>query len=231
MTATQPIGVVSATERNPNTGEEFTFWLAKGVKISPFDIVKVTNSISGEDTTTYATINEIYHATDSPGHISNYISSDFGEIGVETFTNKLAITYAKAIVIDNDSRNYMPVNDGAIVYPADAEDIMKALGQDLIKSEKAIPAGILKTSNGVSVPIVYSSDFLLGIDGAHMNISGISGLATKTSYVMFLLKAIQALSEDTAIVVMNVKGDDLLRLHKPGILTDQQKKDWECFKE
>jgi hypothetical protein len=123
----------------------------------------------------------------------------------------------------------MPVNDGAIVYPADAEDIKKALGQDLIKPEKAIPAGILKTSNGVRVPIVFNSDFLIGPQSAHLNISGISGLATKTSYAMFSLKAIQTLSEDTAIVVMNVKGDDLLRLHKDGNLTEEQKKDWECF--
>jgi hypothetical protein len=229
MSAIQPIGVVSATEKNPNTGEEFTFWLSKGVKISPFDIIKVTNSISGEDTTTYATIEEIYHATDSPGHISNYISSDFGEIGTNIFTNKLGITYAKATVIDNTSKNYMPVNDGAIVYPADAEDIKRALGQDLINPKKAIPAGVLKTSNGIRVPIMFNSDFLIGPQAAHLNISGISGLATKTSYAMFSLKAIQALSEDTAIVVMNVKGDDLLRLHKPGTLSDEQKKDWECF--
>ena len=39
-----------------------------------------------------------------------------------------------------------------------------------------------------------------------MNISGISGLATKTSYIMFLLKAIQyKCKEDVAIIVMNVK--------------------------
>ena len=109
MSLIQPIGVVSATENNPNSGEEFTFWLANGVKISPFDIVRVTNSISGEDTTTYATIEEIFHATDSPGHISNYISSDFGEIGAESFTNKLGITYAKATVIDNTSKRYYPL--------------------------------------------------------------------------------------------------------------------------
>lgn len=35
------------------------------------------------------------------------------------------------------------------------------------------------------------SRFLIGPEGAHLNISGISGLAAKTSYAMFLLKAIQ----------------------------------------
>ena len=62
-----------------------------------------------------------------------------------------------------------------------------------------------------------------------MNISGISGLATKTSYVMFLLKAIQyKCKDDVAIIVMNVKGDDLLHVHQPNEkITDVQKKDWE----
>lgn len=53
---------------------------------------------------------------------------------------------------------------------------------------------------------------MLGPEGAHLNISGISGLATKTSYAMFLLQALQQKVEDVAIIVLNVKGVDLLRL-------------------
>ena len=62
-----------------------------------------------------------------------------------------------------------------------------------------------------------------------MNISGISGLATKTSYVMFLLKAIQhKCKDDVAIIVMNVKGDDLLHVHQPNEkITNAQRKDWD----
>lgn len=184
---------------------------------SPFDIIKVENKIGSESSITYAVVEEIFHITDSPGHISNYVSSDFGVIGAESFTKKLALTYAKASVIDNNNENYMPVSDGAIVFPADAEDIKKALGLNMDK-QKAIPGGLLRTSNGVSVPIMYNSDFLLGSEGAHLNISGISGLATKTSYIMFMLKAIQEKTDDTAIIILNVKGDDLLRVDRKGNL-------------
>jgi hypothetical protein len=59
-------------------------------------------------------------------------------------------------------------------------------------------------------------------------VSGISGLATKTSYIMFLLKAIQKIfSEEVAIIVLNVKGDDLLHLDKKNTkITEAQKEDW-----
>jgi hypothetical protein len=43
----------------------------------------------------------------------------------------------------------------------------------------------------ITVPVHFNSHFLIGPEGAHLNISGISGLASKTSYAMFLLKAIQ----------------------------------------
>ena len=58
--------------------------------------------------------------------------------------------------------------------------------------------------------VSFDSHYLLGPDGAHLNIGGISGLATKTSYAMFLLRAIQMRHPDTATIVMNVKGEDLL---------------------
>ncbi|GHT24777.1 hypothetical protein FACS189430_10320 [Bacteroidia bacterium] len=59
---------------------------------------------------------------------------------------------------------------------------------------------------------------MIGPEGAHLNISGISGLASKTSYAMFLLKSIQqgyvkdVENESVAFVFLNVKGRDLLAI-------------------
>lgn len=66
-----------------------------------------------------------------------------------------------------------------------------------------------------------------------MNISGISGLASKTSYAMFLLKAIQDSymkkgpqnddSEDSvAFVLFNVKGKDLLAIDQVNDFSDER---------
>lgn len=221
------IGRVSATESNPSSCDSFVFWLDDNVRLSPFDIVKVENKIGSFSSLTYAVVQDILHITDSPGHMSNYISSDFGDLEAQPLTQKLGLSYALASVVHNDKENYMPVREGSDVMTADAEDIKKALGLDNIPSDKCIPAGIMKTSTGVSVPVNFNSDFLVGPEGAHLNISGISGLATKTSYAMFLLQAIQHYQNDVAIIVLNVKGDDLLRLDENNDkITQKQRDEW-----
>lgn len=221
------IGKVSATEKYPSSCDEFQFWLSDEAILSPFDIVRVENKT--DDSITYGVVQDILHITDGTGHISNYVSSDFGNVETLPMTRRLSLSYAKVSVIHNTKENFMPVFEGSPVYTADIDDIQIALGLDCINETTAIPAGLMKASNNVSVPIKFNGDFLIGPEGAHMNISGISGLATKTSYVMFLLKAIQhKCKEDVAIIVMNVKGDDLLHVHQPNeIISDEQKKEWD----
>ena len=57
--------------------------------------------------------------------------------------------------------------------------------------------------------------------GTYHNISGISGVATKTSYAMFLLHALFESgtlgpeAANTRSLIFNVKGEDLLFLDKP----------------
>lgn len=208
------IGRVSATEKYPSSCDDFQFWLADDAILSPFDIVRVENKT--DDSMTYGVVQDILHITDGTGHLSNYVSSDFGNVDTTPMTRRLSLSYAKVSVIHNTKENFMPVFEGSPVYTADKMDIEIALGLDNIDEKTAIPAGLMKASNNVAVPIKYNGDFLIGPEGAHMNISGISGLATKTSYVMFLLKAIQhKYKDDVAIIVMNVKGDDLLHVHQP----------------
>lgn len=226
MSTRKLIGKVSATEKYPSSCDEFQFWMSDDTILSPFDIVLVKNKT--DNSTTYGVVQDIFHITDGTGHISNYVSSDFGNVETVPMTRRLSLSYAKVSVIHNDKENFMPVFEGSPVYTADEDDIQTALGLDNIDEKTAIPAGLMKAGGNVSVPIKYNGDFLIGPEGAHMNISGISGLATKTSYVMFLLKAIQyKCGDDVAIIVMNVKGDDLLHVHQRNEkITDAQRKDW-----
>ena len=81
---------------------------------------------------------------------------------------------------------------------------------------------------------VYANlEFLNGTRGAHVNISGISGVATKTSYAMFLLHALfesgalGAEAANTRSLIFNVKGEDLLFLDQPNSeLADADREDY-----
>jgi hypothetical protein len=64
-------------------------------------------------------------------------------------------------------------------------------------------------------------EFLDGTRGAHASISGVSGVATKTSYATFLLYSLfhsnllGADGANTKAIIFNVKGEDLLWLDRP----------------
>lgn len=219
------IGKVLATEKNPSTMEEFYFWTKPDLVLNPFDVIKVEHINSS---ITYGVVEEISHITDTANFLSDYISNDFGDVSVKPITHRISMNYVKARIINNTRGIYIPVFNGREVYFAKKEEVADALGLSSIKNP--IPCGYLEMYQGnsddkkVKLLVNIDSKFLIGPEGAHLNISGISGLAAKTSYAMFLLKGLQdkCLSaideesdEDVAFVIFNVKGKDLLAIDEP----------------
>lgn len=228
----EAIGKIIATEKQPSTIEEFTFWTRKDLKLKPFDVVVVDHVMDaqGNPTKTYGVIEEISHMTDSPSALAGYISSDFGQVDSQSYTERIGMNYVKCKVVGNTSNIYIPVQEGRKVYLAKREEIMKALGLNDVKHK--LPAGYIEMYEGTNrqtLPVFFNSHFLIGPEGAHLNISGISGLASKTSYAMFLMKAIQDYAiktkeESVAFIMMNVKGTDLLKIDQKNTRKDELEK-------
>ena len=229
------IGKVSATEKYPSTIDEFYFWTDKKQILSPFDVIKVEHE-SGS--VTFGIIEEINHITDAPSHFTSYISSDFGDTRNNIGNmNCLGMNYVKARVSGNTEDIYTPVLNGQQVSLCDAEDIKRALGLTEKDVKNPLVCGYLEMYKGEDkqkIKVILDSHFLVGPDGAHINISGISGLAAKTSYSMFLLKAIQSKfttenGETCAFVFFNVKGRDLMAIDEPN--TDLSAYDRQIYQE
>ena len=217
------IGRVVATEKHPTTIDEFTFWTAPELILNPFDIVKVEH-VNGSYS--YGVIEDISHITDATSFLTNFISSDFGDVNVEGNTLRVGMNYVQAKVVCNDKNIYIPLQSHSKVMLASAEEINFALGLNDIQNP--LVCGYLEMYDGtkgcekVTLPVNLNAKFIIGPEGAHLNISGISGLAAKTSYAMFLLKAIQdeylkkstceSEEDSVAFVIFNVKGKDLLAI-------------------
>ena len=200
--------------------DEFNFWTNSDLKLHAFDIVKVQHI---EESFSFGVIENISHITDAHSFLTNFISCDFGDVAINEPTLRVGMNYAKAKISFNNKGLYTPVHNGAKVFLATAEEITMALGLDRIQNP--LVCGALKmyegTSEEVTLPVNLNSKFILGPEGAHLNISGISGLAAKTSYAMFLMKAIQDqyLKKDdpddsVAFVIFNVKGRDLMAIDR-----------------
>ena len=57
------IGKIIATEKQPSTIEDFTFWTKSDLKLKPFDVVVVEHI---QNSKTFGVVEEISHMTDSP---------------------------------------------------------------------------------------------------------------------------------------------------------------------
>lgn len=217
------IGKVSAVEKHPSTVDEFYFWTQTDVILSPFDIVVVERQ---DNSKTFGVVEEISHITDSESFMASFISNDFGDIDCPINTERVGMNYIRAQVVGNTANIYTPVHNGDRVSVGTAEEISEALGLIKKGSAKSVACGYLEMykelgNRRVELPVYVNSDFLIGPEGAHLNISGISGLASKTSYAMFLLNALQQKSmtdktaRNTAFIFLNVKGRDLLTIDHP----------------
>lgn len=216
------IGRVMATEKSPTTMDKFTFWTNADLKLHAFDIVKVQHI---DDSYSYGVIENISHITDAQSFLTNFISSDFGDVTVDEPTLRVGMNYAEAAVSFNSKNLYTPVHNNAPVFLATPDEITAALG--LKEVQNPLVCGSLQmyegTADEITLPVNLNSKFILGPEGAHLNISGISGLASKTSYAMFLMKAIQEqylkepndADESVAFVIFNVKGKDLMAIDRP----------------
>jgi len=225
------IGKTTATERFPNTVEQFYFWVEPGKIVNPFDFVSVEHV---KETTTIGLISSMKLITDAQSHLTDFVSSEFGKVESKPQTPRIETIVAEAKVMANISERFpievlMPVSSNKIVRFATADEVRAGLGLLTVEEQKRLPIGLIEMSNRTQVLVYVDSDYLLGPQGAHLNISGITGLATKTSYLMFLIQIIyQKMRDRVAIIIFNVKQDDLLHLHEEP--SDIDSKDEEMYK-
>jgi DNA helicase HerA-like ATPase len=109
---------------------------------------------------------------------------------------------------------FVPPSPGQGVRIATGDERDKALFFD--QMEQKFPVGLARNGE----PLWVNFEFLNGDRGAHVNISGISGVATKTSYATFLLHSLFTsgvlgkATANTKALIFNVKGEDLLHLDR-----------------
>ncbi|HTU77065.1 MAG TPA: ATP-binding protein [Trebonia sp.] len=115
---------------------------------------------------------------------------------------------------------YVPPRPGEVVRRATGDERAQALYFDQMAHR--VPVGRGRDGS----PIYVNMEFLDGTRGAHVSISGISGVATKTSFALFLLHSIfrsgvlGPRAVNAKALVFSVKGEDLLFLDQANVRLD-----------
>lgn len=182
------------------------------------DVVAVNTIVPGRgDITLYGVVDKVRARHEGARFDSDVFLEAEGvlPLGVATAAH-VAVTRIEPEV-------FVPPRPGNEVARATEAELERALYFD--RMERRFIAG--QTREGQK--IFGNLDFLDGSRGAHVNISGISGVATKTSCALFLLYSLfhsDALGMQRAnarAVIFNVKGDDLMFVDKPnGLLAPDE---------
>ena len=207
------VGIVMGTK--PATS--FNFWVQvdKDRSLSVNDIVKVTCDIPEYGTVHfYGVVENVEKGFEGLEFDSWNSEAVSGVVPFEKY--HMALVTITRIVTSMNKDIFIPPDPGNVVYLVEEEDEnKKAINMDT--KENLLPAGIL--NNGEVCYINW--DFVNGTKGAHISISGISGVATKTSYALFLIHSMfysNNLSPEEKrkikVLIFNVKGEDLLHIDK-----------------
>lgn len=224
-----PIGFVLGTK--PASSLEFYVLVDEHNYLELDDVVYVRSAIEGypgvDAVTFYGTVIEVQRYNEG-------IQFDTDTAIVRQGILPAGVAYIGRVQVTKlDPEVFIAPHPADAVYRATGADLDKALSFDVMRQR--IPVGVMRNKE----PFYVNFEFLDGAKGAHVSISGVSGVATKTSYALFLLYAMlhyqgrrqgdQVLPDgmpaaDKAAarsIVFNVKGEDLLFLDKANCnLTD-----------
>jgi hypothetical protein len=199
------IGTVVGTKNMPNTPEVFHFWIPHDEEsVAIGSIVKV--EVDGRKV--FGSVEGMMSYSEVDDFLLHQLSRG-GDPSAVTPNEEQSIVVCRAHVLKQDADR--PLRHGSVYYPSKRELI------ELFNLEGChIPVGVFENTDGLRVPVRLNEEYLLGYEGAHLNISGMSGLGTKTSAVLFLLSSIFMHSESkVACVLFNIKSDDLLYIDQP----------------
>lgn len=224
------IGRTVSTKSEPNSSSEFLFWVTNRDEVrGKIEIGNIVAAYADKgDDISFGTVTEMRSYSDVDSFIADYLSHDFGAADVEVPTDISEVVVVTCAVMCNVSSKTKPVGRSRVYFPSAqgiqfAYGIIDEKGENIFKGA-AIPVGIFENGDGTIAPISVDEDFLVGPEGAHLNVSGISGLASKTSSIEFVLKSTLTFTRKrVAVVMFNVKSRDLLYVDHPNPILKEDK--------
>jgi len=217
------IGRVVTSEESPATAHEFLFWTAETEAAQNLDIGHIVAAES-EDATAVAVLDDPRRYSDLQSFLDDFYAYD-GDPSLEALSERAEILVFRARVLatkhrDDRKKSKRPVRTGPVFFATNAA-IEFALGTEDFSGHR-IPMLLHENGNERNgspqrTPLYVDEEYLLGPEAGHLNITGMSGLSTKTSHALFTIASTFQTVKDkkVAALMFNVKGADLLFLDKP----------------
>jgi uncharacterized protein len=216
--ATPTSNVVAGLVLGSQDATPLEFWVGvgEGSQIELDDLVTVeTMTPGGQEIRFYGMVDIVRKRYEGAQFDTDAFRAAAGTLPVD-------VSYAAHVQVTRiDPEIFVPPHPGDVVRIVRGEEFQRALYFD--QMERSVAIGLTRTGE----PVYANLEFLDGGRGAHASISGVSGVATKTSYATFLLyslfhsSALGAEAINSKALIFNVKGEDLLWLDRPNLMLNE----------
>ena len=219
MSADEPTTVGRVLGTQHTSTQAFRVVLDEVSYLQLDDLVVVRTEVpSAGEIATYGVVTEVESIYEGAS-----FESDTFRIAEQGILPARKVRSAQVAVTRVDPELWVSPDPGQAVERATGDSRDKALYAD--EMGRPLPIGTGRDG----LPMYIDLDFFDGRKGGHMSISGISGVATKTSVAWFFLRMLTGrpdiVGEGAAnlkVLVFNVKGEDLLWLDKPNSQFDEK---------
>jgi DNA helicase HerA-like ATPase len=236
------IGKVASPPRREATSEQFHFWVPSGQLVEKTQIVRTESQVGNQLVRFYALVNEVYRQSRKRDISEEYDTFD-GDVGYEPQFKPEGVTFATASILRTQPPVLTPPLEQSPVILGGEAEVRLAYGADEIANPLAV--GLVKNGAGaVAGPGFIDLDYLLGVNGGHMNVNGVAGRGTKSSFLLFvigmLLKEARRRAEErpsdsnplmVVPIILNVKGFDLFFIDQwnRNFVRDRHLGDWQAL--
>jgi hypothetical protein len=208
------IGRVAITKNTPATPYSFYFWLTRdpSIHVEPGEFIVIPK-------VALAVVEDIQSTTDIPDSVTHHFSWSFGSPEEKMPTEIPIIRTGKANIVYRTDGLNAPFTSAYPIMKSEANHLRSIFEEMIPDEEKRLLLGFIKDGYGVYVPVFGAFNYIFGYEAGHVNITGKSGVAGKTTYALFLIASALSYSraEDNqseertlGLIAFNVKERDLL---------------------
>jgi hypothetical protein len=219
------LGVVGSPQGQEATSKQYCFWVARGVMVEETQLVVCESVIAGQSYTFYGVVEEVKRRSRKKNMDEEIDQADGDTDYVPPFESD-GYTYAQVSILSVAPSALTPPCERSKVYLADQAEAAIAYGANDIAEGNALSTGLIKNGGAqLAGPGVIDLDYLLGVNGGHLNVNGSAGRGTKSSLLMYMVRMLldyarkqevsSASRRQIVPIILNVKNFDLFYIDCP----------------
>ena len=223
--AVHSIGRVGSPAGKEANADQFYFWVDRNELVEVTQIVRTESIIAGKRFVFYALVEQVYRESDKSSMMDEWGATS-GNADEDSNFQTGGFAYASARILRAQPPVFTPPLEQSRVYLCSDQEAGLAYGAD--ENEAPLTLGEIKNGGDVVAGCgQIDMNYLIGVTGGHMNINGVAGRGTKSSFLLFTIymmlhearrQEIEFPGEANRLqvvpIILNVKGYDLFYIDR-----------------